>query len=284
MPTTIFGILMGLGIMVFAIIKVTQQDPTAVNSVIDIYLNLPAFLIVAGGILASTLIAHPLSHLFRGIKAFFIVFIRPEFNFIGTILNICNFAQAHSKNGIPGIEEELKKYKPNNIIKDGLNMFVNGYKFEEIQEFLETSAARKYDTDMIDYYVFKTMGKAAPAFGMVGTLVGLIFMLSIMGDDPSKIGPFLAVALVTTFYGLILANLIFSPMGNKLQHHAELNFRIGKMETEGVMYVLKKQHPIYIKDELSSYVPPKLRKKLFEEKKGKKVKEAKVKEAVPKTA
>ncbi|MFH1416429.1 MAG: MotA/TolQ/ExbB proton channel family protein [Elusimicrobiota bacterium] len=269
MPTTIFGILLGMTIMVYAIIKVTQQDPSAVNSVIDIYLNLPAFLIVAGGILSATLIAHPLSHLFRGIKAFFIVFTRPEFNFVNIIESICEFSQSYTQQGIPGIEEKLKSYKKQNLITDGMNMLINGYNLEEIKEFLETSTTRKYDTEMIDYYVFRTMARSAPAFGMVGTLVGLIFMLTIMGDDPSKIGPFLAVALVTTFYGLIMANLIFSPMGNKLQHHAELNFRINRMEIEGIMFILKKQHPLYIKDELSGYLPPKQRKKLFKEKKAK---------------
>ncbi len=265
MPTTLFGIIMGLGVMIFAIIKVTQQDPSAINSVTDIYINYPAFMIVAGGTLASTLIAHPLSHLFRGMKAFFVVFIRPEFNFTKIINDICNFSQVYVKEGIPGLEKKIEEHKTNNMVKDGLAMLVNGYKPEEIQEFLETSVARKYDTNMIDYYVFKTMSKAAPAFGMVGTLVGLIFMLSIMNDDPSKIGPFLAVALVTTFYGLILANLIFSPMGNKMIHQAELNFRTDKMEAEGVMYVMKKQHPIYIKDALASYVPNKQKKRLFKD-------------------
>ncbi len=266
------GIFLGIAIMVFAIIRVTQQDPTAAKSIADIYLNLPAFLIVAGGTLSSTLIAHPISHLFRGIKAFFVVFIRSEYNFVKTINDICSFALVYTKEGIPGLEEKLNRYKHRDMISDGIKMFVNGYKSEEIKEFLETSTSRRYDTEMIDYYVFRTMARYAPAFGMVGTLVGLIFMLTIMGEDPSKIGPFLAVALITTFYGLILANLIFGPMGNKLQHQAELNFRIGKMEMEGIMYVLMKQHPIYIKDELSGYVPPKQREKLFKEK-GQKKKE-----------
>ncbi|MDI6642102.1 MAG: MotA/TolQ/ExbB proton channel family protein, partial [Elusimicrobiota bacterium] len=102
---------------------------------------------------------------------------------------------------------------------------------------------------------------------------GLIFMLRVMSESPEGIGPFLAVALVTTLYGLILAHLIFNPMGNKLLHQAEINMRIGKMEIEGIMYILKKQHPIYIKDQLSGYIPPKLRIQLFKEEK-KVIKEA----------
>jgi len=272
MPTTVLGIFMGLGIMVFAILKVTQQDPSAISSITDIYLNMPAFLIVAGGTLASTLIAHPFSHLMRGVKAFFAVFIRPEFNFVKAINSICKLSQIHLKEGIPGLEKELTSTKQKNILTEGIDMLINGYKPDEISEFLETNTSRKYDTNMIDYYVFRTMSRAAPAFGMVGTLVGLIFMLSVMNDDPSKIGPFLAVALVTTFYGLILANLIFSPMGNKMIYQAEVNFRIDKMEVEGVMHIIKKQHPIYIEDALVNYLPLKQRRKL-QKKKNKELKQ-----------
>jgi chemotaxis protein MotA len=251
--------------MIFAIVDVSQQDPSRVIGLKDMYINLPSFLIVLGGTLASTLIAHPFAHLVRGFFAFFIIFARKEYNFIGIINHICDASQKYAKQGIPGLEEKLKLYKNNDLLKDGISMLVNGYKPEEVQEFLETNIQRKYDREMIDYYVFRTMGKASPAFGMVGTLVGLIFMLRVMSESPEKIGPFLAVALITTFYGVLMANLIFNPMGNKLLYHAEYNLRIGRMEIEGIMYIVKKQHPIYIKDKLSSYVPPRLRKQLYKE-------------------
>ncbi|MEW6557011.1 MAG: MotA/TolQ/ExbB proton channel family protein [Elusimicrobiota bacterium] len=263
MPTTIFGIIIGVGLMVWSIIGVSTQDPSKIKSVGDMYINLPSFLLVMGGTIAATLVAHPMSHLVRGFIAFFVVFTRREFNFIKVIDEICEFSQINIQKSIPGLEEKLKTYKSENLIRDGINMAINGYKPEEIMQFLELSVQRRYDREMIDYYVFRTMGRTAPAFGMVGTLVGLIFMLRIMSESPDKIGPFLALALITTFYGLILAHLIFNPMGNKVQHQAELNFRIGKMEIEGVMYILKKQHPIYIRDQLSGYVPPRQREKLL---------------------
>ncbi|MBN1621527.1 MAG: MotA/TolQ/ExbB proton channel family protein [Endomicrobiales bacterium] len=275
--TTILGVIVGLGIMVFAIIDVSQQDPGRIIGLKDMYINLPSFLIVLGGTLASTLIAHPFRHLTRGFMAFFIVFLRREYNFVSVINHICDASQRYAKQGIPGLEEKLKAYKQNDLLKDGITMIVNGYKPEEVQEFLETNIQRKYDREMIDFYVFRTMGKASPAFGMVGTLVGLIFMLRVMSESPEKIGPFLAVALITTFYGVLMANLIFNPMGNKLLYHAEVNLRIGRMEIEGLMYVLKKQHPIYIKDKLSSYVPPGARKQLYKETVSKKQKPPKKK-------
>jgi chemotaxis protein MotA len=265
MPTTLLGIIAGLAVMIYAIIDVSQRDASAVIGIKDMYINLSAFLIVGGGTIASTLIAHPFSHLVTGFWAFFIVFIRREFDFVAIINHICDASQRYSKEGMVGLENKLKTYKSNDLLKDGLSMIVNGYKVEEIENYLETNIKRKYDREMIDYYVFRTMGKSAPAFGLVGTLVGLIFMLRIMGEQPEKVGPFLAVALVCTFYGLVLANLIFNPMGNKLQHHAEYNLRVGQMEIEGITYILRKEHPVYIKDKLSSYIPPRQRKILFKE-------------------
>jgi chemotaxis protein MotA len=263
MTTTIIGILVGISVMVIAIIEVTTQGTAKVMGVSDMYLSIPAFLIVMGGTIAATLVAHPFSHLVRGFYAFFVVFIRKEFDFVDTIEEICDASAKYTKDGLKGLEEKLKTYKADDLLKDGLTMLVNGYKTEEVYEYLETNIQRKYDREMVDFYVFRTMGKTAPAFGMVGTLVGLIFMMRVLSESPEKMGAFLSVALVATFYGVIFANLFFNPMSNKLLVHAEQNFRIGRMQIEGIMYILKKQHPIYIKDKLSVYMPPRQRKQLF---------------------
>ncbi|MCX7940753.1 MAG: MotA/TolQ/ExbB proton channel family protein [Endomicrobia bacterium] len=265
MPTTLLGIVIGIGIMIGAIIGVANYDVAKFEKLTtyQLYLNLPSFLIVIGGTLAATLIAHPFSHLVRGFKAFFIVFIRKELDFIAIIEDICGFSVEYSQKGVPGLEEKIKTYTSEDLLKDSINMIINGYKPEEILQFLEHSINRRYDQEMIDYYVFRTMSRTAPAFGMVGTLVGLIFMLQKLGDNPKLLGPFLAVALITTFYGLILANLVFGPMGNKLLHHAELNMRIGRMIYDGVNFILQKQHPVFIKDQLAAYVPPHQRNRLF---------------------
>lgn len=253
--TTLVGIFIGIGAVIFAIIQVSQRDVDSINTLADIYINFPAFMIVAGGMLAATLIGHPLSHLVQGFKTFFKVFFKKDGNF-ALIEEFMAFSDAYRKNGIPGLENRLKKYQKKNLLKEGLTMAVNGHSTDEVKDYLAISASRKYDREMIDYYVFRTMGRTSPAFGMVGTLVGLIFMLNVMGSDPSKIGPFLAVALVTTFYGLIMAHLIFNPMGNKIQHQAELNLRIRKMEMDGVFYILKELHPSYIEDQLLAHSLP----------------------------
>ncbi|MFH1540256.1 MAG: MotA/TolQ/ExbB proton channel family protein [Elusimicrobiota bacterium] len=272
MSTTLLGIVMGLGMTIFAIIGVSQQDSSSIGSLVNMYLNMPSFLMVFGGTIASTLVAHPFSHLVRGFTAFFVVFTRKEFDWIKAINTVCEFSQVYIQKGIPGLEEKNKTHKTKSLVKDGISMYVNGYKLEEVKEFLETTIERRYDREMIDYYVFRTMGSAAPAFGMAGTLVGLIFMLRVMSESPDKMGPFLAIALITTFYGLILAHLVFNPIGNKLKQQAAINVRVGTMEIEGIVHILKKQHPVYIKDQLSSYIPPKERLQLFKEEKNPSIK------------
>lgn len=268
MPTTLIGIIIGISIMVGAIISVANYDIEKFQKLTtaQLYLNLPSFLIVIGGTLAATLIAHPFSHLMRGFKAFFVVFVRKELDFVKVIEDICDFSTMYSQKGILGLEEKLKTYTSEDLLRDGINMIINGYKPEEVLQFIEHSIHRRYDQEMIDYYVFRTMARTSPAFGMVGTLVGLIFMLQKLGENPKLLGPFLAVALITTFYGLILANLVFGPMGNKLLHHAELNMRIGRMIYDGICFILQKQHPVFIKDQLAAYVPPSQRNKLFKKK------------------
>lgn len=251
--------------MAYAIFLVATQEPQALGSITAIYLNIPAFLIVTGGTLSATLIAHPLYQLVSGVFAFIKIFTRSAGGeFKAEIEEIAELSSAHMREGIPGLSKKLKEYPDNNELKDGLNLYINGYGKEDIEKYMETGIARKYDKDLIYYYVFETMATYSPSFGMIGTLVGLIFMLMVMGDDPSKIGPFLAVALITTFYGLILSKLLFGPMGNRFLHHAEVHHRLGKMRIEGVKHILNKQHPIFIRDCLASYLLPKYRKMYFE--------------------
>ena len=108
MPTTLIGIIIGISIMIGAIIGVANYNVEKFKdlTISQLYLNLPSFLIVIGGTLAATLIAHPFSHLVRGFKAFFIVFIRKELDFVKVVEDICEFAVEYTQKGIPGLEEK----------------------------------------------------------------------------------------------------------------------------------------------------------------------------------
>lgn len=269
---TFFGFLLGLALMVGAVLLTVKESTSAhvTPTVFQLYLNPGAFMIVFGGTLSATLVAHPFPHIIRGFKAFFSAFKHGAGDFVKPIEDICDFAVTYTKGGVLALEERINSYKGDELIKDAVGMIINGFKPAEIRSSMEIAITRRHDREYIDVHVFRNMGRVAPAFGLVGTLIGLIFMLQIMGDNPKSVGPFLSIALTATLYGVIFTNLVFNPIANKLTHKAELNIRIGKLVMEGIMLLIAKQHPLYIKDRLSVFVPPAQREKLYPEEKVKK--------------
>lgn len=264
--TTFFGFVIGLGLMIGAIILTAKESETAMHvtpTLYQLYLNPGAFMLVFGGTLSATLVAHPFTHLLKGFKGFFIAFTHGAGDFITPVEEICDFATSYTKGGVLALEEKLKDYKKESLLKDAIGFIINGFKPDEVRSSMEIAISRRYDSEYIDVHVFRNMGKVSPAFGLVGTLIGLIFMLQVMGDNPKSVGPFLSVALTATLYGVIFTNLIFNPIANKLTHRAELNLRFGKLTLDGIMLILEKRHPIFIKDKLSVFVPPAQREKLY---------------------
>ena len=153
------------------------------------------------------------------------------------------------------------------FIKDGVEFIAQGIKLDELREILIQREAFRYKRESHESDLMKTMGTYAPAFGMVGTLIGLVFMLFNMGgaggiDD---IGPAMAVALITTFYGAVLANLIFNPFSEKLELRNKENGAAHHLMIEGVLLIWQKRHPLDVKDLLTSHLTPSERNKFFED-------------------
>lgn len=251
--TALIGIILGMSVMVIAIIEVKAP--------FESFINVPSFFIVVGGIIASTLTAFRAQDLFNSLLAFLVVFFRGQPTAVREVEAISHLSAAYGQEGVAGLEEALKKIKGSQL-KDGLQMFLNGYKWEEVHQTMEASIELRYEREQTQVKLFRNMGKAAPAFGMVGTVVGLIFMLGQL-SQPEKIGPFLAVALTATLYGLFFANVIFHPMAEKISVVSETNITIGKMYVDGVKLIIEKRHPLYVKDRLAGYVAPRDRVKLY---------------------
>ena len=142
-------------------------------------------------------------------------------------------------------------------------------KLEDMREILEQREAFRYKRESTEAELMKTMGTYAPAFGMVGTLIGLVFMLFGMGgsDDVGGgidgIGPSMGVALITTFYGTILANLIFNPFAEKIKSRNKENVQAYQLMIEGLCMLHQKKHPLDVRDKLTAYIPTELRLKHF---------------------
>lgn len=136
---------------------------------------------------------------------------------------------------------------------------MDGLEPQLIQDILETEIGTLEQRHEIGVELISSLAAYAPALGMIGTVIGLVQMLKSM-NDPSTIGPAMAVALITTFYGAILANLVFLPMAGKLKQRSKAEVLIREMQIEGIMGIAKGENPRILVEKLSSFQPPKLRK------------------------
>lgn len=244
---TILGLIAGSIILLAAIV---------LGGSAGIFVNIPSVLIVIGGASAAAFIRAGMNEVINSIKvamnAFTVKLSNPQ-EIIQEIVNLANIAR---KNGLIVLEQQ-----PINdpFLKKAIMYCVDGHEAEFIQEVLRKEVELTIERHEVGQGVFKGMGDAAPAFGMIGTLVGLVQMLAAM-DDPSKIGPAMAVALLTTLYGAIMANLIFIPLADKLALRSQEEERNRLLIIEGVLGILKGLNPRVMEEFLETFLAPKARK------------------------
>ena len=244
---TIAGILAG-SIIVFVAIFLGGDIVT--------FINLPSFLIVIGGAMAATFIRFPLSIVFTALSiGGKIAFTHKKTNPRDTIDEIASLADVVRKKGPLGLEE-IEISDP--FLSKGIQYIADGYEGTFILESMERE--RDLALERLDdgQRIFKSIGDAAPAFGMIGTLVGLVQMLSTM-DDPSTIGPAMAVALLTTLYGAIVANLVALPIADKLGVKSKAMDINSTLAIDGIMQIRENKSPNLIRELLISYLPEKHR-------------------------
>ena len=143
-------------------------------------------------------------------------------------------------------------------MKKGVQLSIDGLEPEEIREILQTEVDFIRNRHQLGAELFTTMGTFAPALGMIGTLIGLVQMLQTM-DDPSKIGPAMAVALLTTFYGSIMANIICIPIAGKLKTRSKEEMLTKEMAIQGVMSLSNGDNPRILDQKLKAFMPPNVR-------------------------
>jgi len=137
-----------------------------------------------------------------------------------------------------------------------LDLVVSGYNGDEIRQILQNTVETTFQRSVINAAILRSMGNTAPAFGMIGTLVGLIIMLDSMGTDPSKLGPGMSVALITTLYGVLVARLVFLPAASKLQQREEIVQFRNYLVAEGIALLAERKSPRYIQDKMNSFLDP----------------------------
>jgi chemotaxis protein MotA len=246
---TVIGIILSMGLVVSAILT---------GSSLMIFISVPSALIVLGGTIGAAMVNYPMGYVIGVvgvIKNTFFSSLTPSSEIIVQFMEYANRAR---REGILSLEPVIKEID-DDYMRKGLQLTVDGLEPAAIQEILETENAFLAERHETGADVVAVLGTLAPAMGMIGTVIGLVQMLQTM-SDPSTIGPAMAVALLTTLYGAILANLVFNPMAGKLKtRHKEENLQ-REMIMEGILSISKGENPRIIEEKLNSYLAPKDRK------------------------
>lgn len=250
--STIVGLLGSFGLFIGAIVLSTDNY--------IIFLSVSSLIMVVGGTLASTFISYEPRYVLLALKLIYRIALAPKMgrNILKTeVGRIIRWAYTVQKNGIPALEQEAKKaVRGDKFLKYGVEMVVSGYSGDEVRDMMTTTVETTFGRNTVQVNILKEMGGAAPAFGMVGTLIGLIIMLDNMGGDPAQLGAGLAVALLTTLYGVLFARMIFLPAATKmLQREQIVRFR-NYLLLEGLVMLAEKKSPRYIQDRMNSFLDP----------------------------
>lgn len=237
------GAILGVAMVIYAIM---------LNSGLGLFYDVPAVLIVFGGTAAATLIAYPINEVLRVMGLFLKVFMAEKTDpheLIDSMVEVNNIAR---KGGILAIESKLSEIKHPFLVK-GLSFTVDGKDEATVASLMKREINQRQKSHKDGWEIFSEMGKFAPGFGMVGTLIGLVQMLADL-QNPDALGPKMAVSLLTTFYGALLANLVFLPMSVKLKRRSASESLEMNLVLEGIMYIRKGVNPRFMKEVLENHL------------------------------
>jgi len=221
------------------------------------YLNLPSVLIVIGGTVCATMVSLPIKNLKAIVKVVRNAFFEKAQPAQQLIRDLVRYAEVARRDGILSLENMTDEIEDHFIVK-GIQMAVDGTDPELIEQIMQLELSALEERHAKGQAIFRAMGTYAPAFGMIGTLIGLVAMLQQL-DDPKTIGPAMAVALLTTFYGAFLANLVFLPLAEKLSNRTDEERLVKEIIIRGVMSIQSGDNPRIVEQKLKSFLPPSLR-------------------------
>ena len=240
---TLIGLLFGFGIISGTIV---------IGGGGMAFIHIPSMCIVIGGMLCSVLIHFSMGQflsIFSVIKKTFMVKIMPPSELIQQMVN---FAAVSRRDGALALEEQIRKVN-NKFIGKGLQMLVDGQEEDVVREMMSLEIQYIQERHSQGKKILEFMGSSAPAFGMIGTLIGLVQMLQNL-SDPAGLGKGMAVALITTFYGAFVANLVFIPLAGKLGMYSKAEILSMEMTLEGVCAVSRGDNPTVVREKMQSFV------------------------------
>jgi chemotaxis protein MotA len=226
------------------------------------FYNIPSIFIVLGGGLASTLISYRMSEMVKVMKVVAKTFSNKQVSAEETIRLLVELSRKARREGLLSLEAEQEKIE-DEYIKQSLQLIIDGVGPDTIRESMDLELANLEQRHAKGQGMFRTMGGLFPAWGMIGTLIGLINLLKQL-NDPSKIGPAMAVALITTFYGSVLANFICNPIAKKLEIKSKEEIQLKEMIIEGILSIQAGEAPTIMEHKLKTFLSPEQKQKYAE--------------------
>ncbi|MBN2467894.1 MAG: motility protein A [Deltaproteobacteria bacterium] len=221
------------------------------------FVNYPSLMIVIGGTIGATLLNYPLSEVLTVFKIAKNAFLHRSESAAHLITLLVDFAKKARREGILSFEAQLKDVREP-FLNKGLQLAIDGMESNAIDEIMATEIQFIEERHKLGAEIFLTMGTFAPAVGMLGTIIGLVQMLMQM-EDPSQIGAPMAVALLTTFYGVLLANLMFIPIAGKLRTRSKQEILLKQLVLEGIMSIQAGDNHRIVEQKLNAFIAPKHR-------------------------
>lgn len=252
--STIAGFLGAIGLFVGSILISTDTSTAMV------FINIPSVLMVMGGTLASAFIAYEAKYVTASLKdGFSILSTHKEGQGALTdeVGRIIRWGYIVQKNGLQGLESDAEGVgESDQLLSFGVDLVITGYTGDEVRDILANTVKTGYKRANERADILRDMGGTAPAFGMIGTLVGLVIMLQNMSGDPSSIGGAMAVALITTLYGVMAARILFLPAGTKVGQRNDIERFRNFLLAEGLALLAERKSPRYIQDRMNSFLDP----------------------------
>ena len=221
------------------------------------FINLPSMLVVVGGTIAAVMVQFPLGDVLGVVGVLRKTLLTKTSELPQLIETIVKFAEEARRDGLLTLEKHAREID-DDFIRDGIQLAIDGTEPELLREIMNTEVENLENRHGKGHGILAAFGTYAPAFGMIGTLVGLVVMLQNM-KDPSSIGPSMAVALVTTFYGAVMANLVFLPLAGKLKERTKEEVMVRVLIMEGILAIQSGDNPRLVEQKLNTFLPPKHR-------------------------
>ena len=245
---TLIGIMVSFGLVIVSIM---------VGGDGSWFVNAPSLMIVCGGTMGATLLAYPLKDVLSVFNVAKNVFMHKSQVVSDLIPLISGFAKKARQEGILSFESQLSDIEDPFLVQ-GIQMAIDGMESSSIEDVMTTEIIYLEERHRLGSEIFSTMGTFAPAVGMLGTIIGLVQMLMQM-EDPSQIGAPMAVALLTTFYGTLMANLVFLPVAGKLKTRSKQEILTKQMVLEGVISIQSGDNHRVVEQKLKAFIAPKAR-------------------------